>query len=37
MSNALNSRLFTLLCEDLDTDHKYTGCPKAPCWLAFMN
>ncbi|CAH1973590.1 unnamed protein product [Acanthoscelides obtectus] len=35
--------LFTLLCEDLDSDQffcsiqKYAGCPKATSWLAFMN
>ncbi|CAH1964366.1 unnamed protein product [Acanthoscelides obtectus] len=42
-SSALNSRLFTLLCEDLDSDHffcsiqKYAGCPKVTLWLAFMH
>nr|CAI5855964.1 unnamed protein product [Callosobruchus analis] len=35
-------RLFTLLCKDLDSDHKvlfhtYAGYPKATCWLAFVN
>nr|CAI5845626.1 unnamed protein product [Callosobruchus analis] len=40
----LNSRLFTLLCEDLDSDQKallfhteVRWLPKATCWLAFMN
>ncbi|CAH2010635.1 unnamed protein product [Acanthoscelides obtectus] len=42
-SSALNSQLFTLLCEDLDSNHKFflfhteVWLFKATCWLAFMN
>nr|CAI5855519.1 unnamed protein product [Callosobruchus analis] len=43
-SSALNSRLFTLLFEDLEHDkklfcsiQKYPGSPRATCWLAFTS
>ncbi|CAH1968357.1 unnamed protein product [Acanthoscelides obtectus] len=36
-SSALNSRLFTLLCEDIDSDHKVLLFHIEVCWLSKGN